>query len=152
MALIPPAYLNSVTSIGVEQKNDKGEAVFRSIATGFLVGKPIGNKNDKGEQSYRLFVVTNRHVFYNEKTKQFVKEVLLRFNTTDNKSHHFKVNLLNTENKPIWSMHTNEKVDLAVLPINAGAISDAKIDFYFFKDNDLFFAKDFGSKNNLSLI
>jgi S1-C subfamily serine protease len=44
-------------------------------------------------------------------------------------------------------MHTNEKVDLAVLPINAGAISDAKIDFYFFKDNDLFFAKDFGSKN-----
>lgn len=147
MALIPPAYLNSVTSIGVEQKNDKGEAVFRSIATGFLVGKPIGNKNDKGEQSYRLFVVTNRHVFYNDKTKQFVKEVLLRFNTTDNKSHHFKVNLLNTENKPIWSMHTNEKVDLAVLPINAGAISDAKIDFYFFKDNDLLFAKDFSSKN-----
>lgn len=147
MALIPPAYLNSVLSIGVEQKNEKGEPIFKSIATGFLVGKPIGEKNDKGEQSFRLFVVTNRHVFYNDKNKQFVREVLLRFNTTDNKSHHFKVNLLNADNKPIWSMHKNEKVDLAVLPINAGAISDAKIDFYFFRENDLFFAKDFSSKN-----
>ena len=147
MALIPQAYLNSVLSIGVEKKNEKDEPVFRSIATGFLVGKPIGEKNDKGEQSFRLFVVTNRHVFYNDKNKQFVKEVLLRFNTTDNKSHLFKVNLLNADSKPIWSMHTNEKVDLAVLPINAGAISDAKIDFYFFRENDLFFAKDFNSKN-----
>ena len=147
MALIPPAYLNSVLSIGVEKKNEKDEPVFRSIATGFLVGKPIGEKNDKGEQSFSLFVVTNRHVFYNDKNKQFVKEVLLRFNTTDNKSHLFKVNLLNADSKPIWSMHTNEKVDLAVLPINAGAISDAKIDFYFFRENDLFFAKDFNSKN-----
>ncbi len=147
MALIPPAYLNSVISIGVEKKNEKNEPIFRSIATGFLVGKPIGEKNEKGERSFRLFVVTNRHVFYNDKTKQYVKEVLLRFNTTENKSHHFKVNLLNADSKPIWSMHTNEKVDLAVLPINAGAISDAKIDFYFFGENDLFFAKDFKSKN-----
>jgi S1-C subfamily serine protease len=147
MALIPPAYLNSVVSIGLEKKNEKDEPVFRSIATGFLVGKPIGEKNDKGQQSFRLFVVTNRHVFYNDKNKQFVKEVLLRFNTTDNKSHHFKVNLFNKEDKPIWSMHKNEKVDLAVLPINAGAIKDAKIDFYFFRENDLFFAKDFGTKN-----
>jgi hypothetical protein len=44
-------------------------------------------------------------------------------------------------------MHENEKVDLAVLPINAGAMNDAKIDFYFFRENDLFFAKDFGIKN-----
>ncbi len=147
MALIPPAYLNSVLSIGVEKKNEKDEPVFRSIATGFLVGKPIGEKNDKGEQSFRLFVVTNRHVFYNDKNKQFIKEVLLRFNTTDNKSHHFKVNLLDANSKPVWSMHKNEKVDLAVLPINAGAIRDAKIDFYFFRENDLFFANDFSSKN-----
>lgn len=147
MALIPPVYLNSVISIGVEKKNEKNEPVFMSLATGFLVGKPIGEKNDKGEQSFRLFVVTNRHVFYNDKTKQFVKEVLFRFNTTDNKSHHFKVSLLDEKDNPIWSKHANEKVDLAVLPINASAISDAKVDFYFFRENDLFFAKDFGSKN-----
>lgn len=44
MALIPPAYLNSVLSIGVEKKNEKDEPVFMSIATGFLVGKPIRKK------------------------------------------------------------------------------------------------------------
>jgi len=147
MALIPPAYLNSVISIGVSIKNEKDESTFKSLATGFLVGKPVGEKNEKGQQSYRLFVVTNRHVFYNEKTKQYVKEVLFRFNTTEGKSHHFKVELLNSESKPIWSMHSDERVDLAVLPINANAISEAGVDFYFFRENDLFYAKDFGNKN-----
>lgn len=147
MALIPPEYLNSVISIGIEGKNDKNEPVFKSLATGFLVGEPVGEKNEKGQQGFRLFVVTNRHVFYDEKTKQYIKEILFRFNTTENKSHNFKINLLNKENKPIWSMHENEKVDLAVLPINVSAMNEAKIDFYFFRENDLFFAKDFGVKN-----
>lgn len=146
MALIPPAYLNAVVSIGVEKKNEKDEPIFKSLATGFLIGEPIGKKDQKGQQSFRLFVVTNRHVFYDKKTKQFVRGVLFRFNTTDNKSHHFKVNLLNSENKPIWTMHDDEKVDLAVLPINASDITNASIDFYFFRENDLFFAKDFSSK------
>lgn len=146
MALIPPAYLNSVISIGVENKNEKGEPVFRSTATGFLLGKAVSNE-DEGQQQFRLFVVTNRHVFYNDKTKQFVKEVLFRFNTTDNKSHHFKLSLLDTAGKPIWSMHKNEKVDLAVLQINPVAIKTAEIDFYFFQDSNTFQAKDFGSKN-----
>ena len=111
------------------------------------MGKPIGKKNKKGQQSYGLFVVTNRHVFYNEKTKQHVEEVLFRFNTTESKSHHFKVGLLDSKDKPIWSMHSDERVDLAVLPINANAISEAGVDFYFFSENDLFYAKDFGSRS-----
>jgi len=147
MALIPPAYLNSVVSIGVEKKNDKNEAEFKSLATGFLIGKAVGEKNEQGQQSYRLFLVTNRHVFYNNKTKEYVKEVLFRLNTTESKSHHFKVSLLNADGKPTWSMHDNENVDLAVLPINADAMTKAKIDFYFFRENDLFFAKDFSTKN-----
>lgn len=147
MALIPPAYLNSVVSIGVEEKNEKGEARFKSLATGFLIGKPIGEKNEKGERPYRLFVVTNRHVFYNSKTKQSVKEVLFRLNTTENKSHIFKVGLLKTDGTPTWSMHENEKVDLAVLPINPAAMNEAKIEYYFFRETDLFFVKDFGTKN-----
>lgn len=147
MALIPPAYLNAVLSIGVEIKNEKNEPVFKSIATGFLIGQPIGEKNEKEEQSFRLFVVTNRHVFYNLKTKQYVKEVLLRFNTTDKKSHIFKVNLLDTKGDPIWLKHKNENVDLAVLPIVGSAIIDAKIDYYFYRLNDLIFAKDFSLRN-----
>ena len=147
MALIPPAYLNSVVSIGVEGKNEKNEPIFKSLATGFLVGKSVGEKNQEGQQAFKLFVVTNRHVFYNKKTKQYIRGVLFRLNTTENKSHHFRISLLNTENKPIWSMHKDEKVDLAILPINANAMNEAKIDYYFFRENDLFFAKDFAAKN-----
>lgn len=147
MALIPPAYLNSVISIGIERKNEKGEPEFKSLATGFLIGKAVGEKNEKGQQPYRLFAVTNRHIFYDDRTKQYIKEVLFRFNTIDNKSHHFRVSLLNIGGAPIWSMHSNENVDLAVLPINPNEMNNAKIEYYFFRESDLFFAKDFGVKN-----
>lgn len=146
MSLIPPHYLNSVVSIEVENEDTKGVLQKTSIATGFLVGKPTGESNEKGVL-YKLFIVTNRHVYQNLKTKEFLHEVFFRFNTLDNKSHYFKVNLLKDDNKPLWFMHEDEKVDLAILPINATAINDAKINYHFFNGEDLFYAKDFVSKN-----
>ncbi|MEN9558184.1 MAG: hypothetical protein RL141_553 [Candidatus Parcubacteria bacterium] len=146
MALIPPHYLNSIVSIEVEGKNEKGELQKTSIATGFLVGKATGETNDRGPL-YRLFMVTNRHVFHNKRTDRFLKEVFFRFNTLDNKSHYFKVDLLKADGTPLWSMHANDRVDLAVLPISFSAIQDAKIEYYFFVESDLFYAKDFKDKN-----
>lgn len=146
MALIPPHYLNSVVSIEVEGKDEKGESKIISIATGFLVGKAIGKSNDKGPL-YRLFLITNRHVFYDKKTDRFLKDVFFRFNTLDNKSHYFRVNLLKNDKTPLWLTHPNNKVDLAVLPINGRVINDAKIEYYFFCDTDLIFAREFKEKN-----
>ena len=146
MSLIPPHYLNSVISIEIESLDNKGMLQKSSIATGFLVGNPTGESNDNGPL-YRLFIVTNKHVYQNQKTKVFLREVFFRFNTLDNKSHYFKVNLLKDDGNPLWLKHKDEKVDLAVLPINAAAINDAKISYYFFKGNDLFYAKDFSTKN-----
>lgn len=148
MALIPPRYLNSVVSIEVERTNDQGEAKITSVATGFLVGKAIGKKDDKGTH-FRAFLVTNRHVFYNKRTGVYLDNVFLRFNTLDNKSHYFKVNLLKDDKTPLWSMHTDEKVDLAVLPLNGKAITDAKIDYFLFNDKYLVYAKCF-KENNIS--
>lgn len=146
MALIPPHYLNAVLSIEVENKQTNGEIKKRSIATGFLVGKEVGENNEK-EKLFKLFIVTNRHVFQDQKTKQFLKEVFFRFNTIDNKSHYFKTTLLKEDDSPLWHMHIDQKVDLAILPINANVIKDAKINFYFFQGQDLFYAKDFEDKN-----
>lgn len=146
MSLIPPHYLNSVVSIEIESKDTNCKIQMSSIATGFLVGKSTGKSNDKGPL-YGLFIVTNRHVFQNQKTKEFQKNVFFRFNTLDNKSHYFKVDLLKADNTPLWFMHENEKVDLAVLPINATEINNSKINYYFFCDNDIFYAKDFTEKN-----
>ena len=146
MSLIPPDYLNSVISIEVENKDEQGVLRKVSIATGFLVGKPTGENKGKGFL-YKYFIVTNRHVYQEEKTKEFRKEVFFRFNTLDNRGHYFKVNLLNDDGTLIWLMHKDEKVDLAVLPINATAINDAKINCYLFHEKDLIFAKDFSAKN-----
>jgi S1-C subfamily serine protease len=146
MSLIPLQYLNAVISIEIEKKNDKGILQKVSIATGFLIGKKVAESDEKAPL-YRLFIVTNRHVFQNQKTKEYLPEVFFRFNTLDDKSHYFKTNLLKEDKSPIWLMHEDERVDLAVLPINAGAINDAKIKYYFFHDDDSFFAKDFSEKN-----
>lgn len=146
MSLIPPQYLNSVVSIEVENKDVKGILQKVSIATGFLVGKQVG-ENEKKQPLFKLFIVTNRHVYQNPRTKELLKEVFFRFNTLDNKSHYFKVPLLKEDKSPLWLMHENEKVDLAILPINAGAINDAKINYYFFREDSIFYAKDFSIKN-----
>lgn len=146
MTLIPPHYLNSVVSIEIDSKDNKGSIRKVSIATGFLIGKQTGKSNDKGPL-YALFIVTNRHVFQNKKTKEYQKYVYLRFNTLNQKSHYFKVSLLKEDGAPLWFMHENENIDLAVLPINASAINNSKINYYFFCDNDIFNAKDFANKN-----
>ena len=146
MSLIPPHYLNSVVSIEVENTDNKGILQKSSIATGFLVGKPTGKSNANGAL-YNLFIVTNRHVYQNQKTKELRREVFFRFNTLDNESRYFKVSLLKNDNTPLWFMHKDERIDLAVLPINAGAINEAKINYHFFKGEDLFYAKDFSTKN-----
>lgn len=148
MSLIPPGYLNSVVSIEVEIRNDNGALQKTSIATGFLVGKPTGESDAVGPL-FKIFIVTNRHVYQNPKTKEYLPEVFFRFNTQDDKSHYFKVSLLGANRSPIWFTHQDARVDLAVLPINATAITDAKINYYFYSGKDLFYAKDF-SKINIS--
>lgn len=147
MALIPPNYLNTIVSIEVEVKDGKGTLQKSSIATGFLVGNPQGKNNEQGHALFNLFLVTNRHVFQSPATKQYLKEVFFRFNTLDNKSHYFKVSLLKADGTPLWFMHSEEKIDLAVLPINGTKVTAAKINFAFFHGKDLFYAKDFGAKN-----
>jgi len=74
MSLIPPHYLNSVVSIEIENKNSEGEIIKKSIATGFLVGNAINVKQGE-ETRFQIFIVTNRHVFQDQRTKQFLPEV-----------------------------------------------------------------------------
>lgn len=145
MALIPPHYLNAVVSIGVLKKDQNDQVNFSSIATGFLVGKETGEENESGPL-YKLFLVTNRHVFYNKSKDTYLEQVTFRFNTIEDKSHHFIVPLMNAD-KPIWYQHDDEDVDLAVLPISANAIKEKGVNFHFFTPNEIFDANKFSEKN-----
>ncbi len=146
MSLIPPDYLKSVVSIEKEVPDEKGGTRKQSIATGFLVGKEV-SKDENGVSQCKVFLVTNKHVYQNPKTKQNTAEVFFRFNTQDNASHYFKVPLLKEDNTPLWFKHNRDEVDLAVLPINPEEIVSAKIDYYFFHNTDIFYAKDFKTNN-----
>lgn len=55
MALIPPAYLNAVISLGTLDGEN-----FQHVGTGFLYAQPL--PSEQGRTPYRAFLVTNRHV------------------------------------------------------------------------------------------
>jgi len=144
MALIPPNFLKSVISIDMLIEKP-GKIERKTIATGFIVGKEMG-QNEKGQSQYRLFIVTNRHVFVN-KNGQYLKNVFFRFNKKDEGSHLFAVNLLDEDSKPLWLKHGLENVDLAVLPINGAEVLKVGADIFVFSEKDSFFAKDFNKRN-----
>jgi len=140
MSLFPTLFLNAVVSIEVEIADGKGGTTVKPIATGFLLGRKLQDESN----TYRVYLVTNRHVFV---TAQGVplREVHLRFNMTDvsKGTKYYKVDLL-ANDKPIWFQHTNPAVDIAVLPINTDVLRADTVEWFFFQDNDqAVLARDF---------
>lgn len=145
MALIPPDYLNAVVSLEIpkEGKTDKDS---KTIATGFLYGELVERVKEKKISMYRIFLVTNRHVF-EDKGGKLLEKVLLRFNLTEKRGTKcYQVDLVD-KNKPKWIKHKDDKVDLAIIHLNAKAMKKEGIDFYFFRnDMDVLSTKDFEEK------
>lgn len=144
MALLPPEYLKSMVSIRSIVGIEDDQVKTMSVATGFLAGYKTGEKNDDGDL-YRIFLVTNKHVFEDGEGRA-IKEMVLRFNTTNGEGHSVRVNLVK-EGKPIWLSHENLEVDLAVLPLNAQALKDNDIDYVFLADEHLVEARNFADEN-----
>lgn len=145
MALIPPHYLNAVVSIEIPEKDKTGKD-SKTIATGFLYGKLVNRNKENGIGVYRIFLITNRHVF-EDKKGNLLKKVLLRFNLTEKRGTKcYQIDLVDKD-KPKWIKHSNDKVDLAIIHLNAKAMGKEGIDFYFFRDDsDVLFTKDFEEK------
>jgi S1-C subfamily serine protease len=143
MARLLPVYLDAVVSIEVETGNsDKAP-----IATGFLFGQKMNQQDSSGKDLYRLFLVTNRHVFENPLTHIYLEKVFLRFNMTESQSSkYYEVNLLDKDKKPTWIKHELDAVDIAVLPINAQLLRAEGIRFFFFmEDAHAYLMKDRGT-------
>jgi len=125
--LIPPQYFNSVVLIGTEVENK-----IKPIATGFLVGFSAGKTDEKGNSLYKVFLVTNRHVFENK------KKVQLRFNLFEGKSKIYDL-VLEENGKKFWIANPNEKIDIAVIPINVRLLKEDKIQYTFFPEEIMAF-------------
>ena len=91
MALIPEFYMDAVVALGVEQAGKK-----KWCATGFLVGRKVE------ENSYQIFLVTNKHVFQGE------KHMLVRLNIPNTtRAKDFSIDLIKDNEEKLYSEHPN---------------------------------------------
>lgn len=122
MALIPPFFLDCVVAIGFRTEDE-----VRYSATGFLVGHLVENAQEVKDRKYRLYLVTNRHVFKGEKIAQ------LRFNPSGGlPAKVYDLPLLDADGKQQWQGHADENIDVAVQGINAELLQKDGIEFSFF--------------------
>lgn len=131
MARLLPAYLDAVVSIEVGSI-DKTVPV----ATGFLFGRKAREKDGAGNDLYRIFLVTNRHVFEDGGKDEYLKRAFLRFNVTGGQAAKiYDVDLLDPDGKPVWIRHPSDSADAAVLSINGRKLREEGIRFFFFTED-----------------
>lgn len=123
MALIPPFFLDCVVAVGF---SDPSGAIGYN-ATGFLYGRLVIKETTPADSRYRVYLITNRHVFENE------QKAHLRFNPSAvGPAQVFELDLKNAAGQRNWVTHTDPNVDLAVIGINAQFLKDTGIQFSFF--------------------
>ncbi|KKU43092.1 MAG: hypothetical protein UX61_C0031G0004 [Parcubacteria group bacterium GW2011_GWA2_46_7] len=131
MSLLPNGYLNAVVSVEKKVETQAGEPEkFRSIASGFLVGFPTGQQNDKGDKFFRIFLISNRHVFKDQ------KEVWLKFNHASG-SKRYLLPLTDEKNNQLWETHSDKDVDVGVIPIAVNKLQEDGVEFAWIAE-DLF--------------
>src|SRR5712692_2136040 len=108
MALIPKFFPDCVVGIGVfsAEKND-----FVWVASGFLYAEFV-KVNDNGTKNYATYLVSNSHVFKD------LSAAFIRCNpqASSSQARVFAVELLNEKQEPLWFRHSNDQIDIAVVP------------------------------------
>lgn len=126
MALIPPFFPDCVVAIGIEDPSGEGR---KWVASGFLYGHNIAD-NEGDTKSYRVYLITNRHVFEN------LLAVYLRFNPRTNEpAREYTLNLLNESGTSLWFPHPNAKIDVAVIAINFNLLQEHAMQAVYFRSD-----------------
>jgi S1-C subfamily serine protease len=115
MALIPKFFMESVVSIGVR---NNGEISW--IGTGFFIIKPLG------DDKYQPFMVTNRHVIAN------LSAIVIRLKENESGKLRIIDMPLVDKGKKLYSVHFNSNVDIAVVLLNGGFITENNLKFSAF--------------------
>jgi Trypsin-like peptidase domain len=124
MALLPPFFLDTVVAVGVGDDSSQR----RWIASGFLYGVPVTAATPATPSTYRLWLVTNKHVLSNHSS------VFLKFNSArDGSSADYPIFLKSSEGTLLWIGHPNESTDVAVIFLNAQFLQENSRRFAFFE-------------------
>ncbi len=115
MAIIPLIYKNAVVAIGYKVQDDQ----VNWVGTGFFVVRSVN------ENSVVPFLVTNRHVFNGKKS------IVIRMKEKDNDNwKETNANLYNpANNHPLFKLHQDPNIDIAVLPLSAKYINENNLEF-----------------------
>src|ERR1039458_1279358 len=116
---------------------------WEPIASGFLYGSPTGEKNEQGKTLYRVFLVTNRHVF------SAGPMLTLRFNPKESKpAKEYDLLLIDNTGKQTWFAPSDPTMDIGVISINMDTLKNDEIQADFFASDilsaDIAKAKDLG--------
>lgn len=133
MSLFNKKHLKAVALIEKQTARDK----FQPIATGFLVGFIAENNPDPTKRKYRLFLLTNRHVFEN------FDQLWLRFDKKETGgTERFPIQLKDGQEIK-WLAHENVDVDLAMMAINYNVLNEENIDWIFINEEMMAFPEKY---------
>jgi S1-C subfamily serine protease len=127
MSLLPRGYLD--TTVAIEEAQTGG---YRTIGTGFFMALDYGDRSASGAENYRLFLVTNRHVLTGR------DDVVIRVNTKDGAARRVCL-ALGAGNGAKWAVHPDERVDVAVVLVNARVLLEAGTELGYFRPHDVAF-------------
>ena len=145
MALIPPAFLNSVVALG----SPSSDGAIQYTATGFLYGYPTGQTDDNKEKLYRIYLVTNRHVFQRAFERNTVLQA--RFNKPVGAGANvYPLPLRNSDGSASWTVHPDPDVDVAVLRVNPNMLKQDGIEFSWFPSDTQTFTLDEAKTSEVS--
>ena len=113
MSIIPSAFLNAVTPIGIRVNQS-----VTWVGTGFFVTRRVNAKGDA-----KPFLITNKHVVKGHKS------IVVKMRKRDDSSLNELDAPLDNANGPIYKLHKEGSIDIAVIPLNANYIMENKYDF-----------------------
>lgn len=114
MALIPNFYKDAVVSIGIKSIN----GATNWIGTGFQIVRQVA------DGVYRPFLVSNKHVFSGQESIVF----RMKEHTTGSWVE-VPATLHDNTGKPLYIIHPNPKIDIAILPLNGESITNQNLEF-----------------------
>lgn len=117
MAIIPPLYINAVVSIGLKNDTPNHNTIW--IGTGFFVMRKTDNQGNAFP-----YLVTNKHVLMGHETI-----VIMMQEIESGKIKEMKAELFDKDKNPLYRIHSNNSIDIAILPLNAQAIISNNLEF-----------------------
>lgn len=127
MALLPPFFLHTVAAIGVG--DDPAKRLW--IGTGFLFGRLVQPPPGRGGKSWRVWLITNKHVLVG------LKAIYVKFNSAvDPHSTDYTVPLIARNGKARWVGHPNASTDVAAISVPVHLLQQEQRLFEFFRSDE----------------